>query len=122
TALTRLNIVVLAPMPKASVRIATAVNPGLFASIRSPKRRSWISVLTTHLQTQDPGITRGFRIPKPDPRVPGLLISQGHHGIDLRRAARGHQSCDESTGCKGDDRQAKDHRVVALDAIKLGGE
>ena len=35
TALTRLKIAVFAPMPSASVRIATPVNPGLPRSVRS---------------------------------------------------------------------------------------
>jgi hypothetical protein len=36
TALTKLNIAVFAPMPRASVAMATAVNPGFLASIRNP--------------------------------------------------------------------------------------
>src|ERR1700681_1307260 len=32
---------VLAPMPSASVRMATAANPGLLAKVRQPYRRSW---------------------------------------------------------------------------------
>jgi hypothetical protein len=31
---------VLAPMPMASVKIATAANPGLFRKVRTPKRKS----------------------------------------------------------------------------------
>ena len=36
TALTTLNMAVLAPMPRASVRTVTAVNPGDLASSRKP--------------------------------------------------------------------------------------
>ncbi len=36
TAFTTVKIAVLAPMPSASVRTATAVKPGLFLSIRKP--------------------------------------------------------------------------------------
>ena len=40
TASIRLKMAVFAPMPSASVSTATAAKPGLFASIRSPKRKS----------------------------------------------------------------------------------
>src|SRR5580704_11574634 len=46
TAFTRLNIAVLAPMPRASVATASAVEPGLFPSIRNPKRMSCQRVCT----------------------------------------------------------------------------
>jgi hypothetical protein len=36
TALTTLKIAVLAPMPSASVSIATSVNAGAFSSMRAP--------------------------------------------------------------------------------------
>jgi hypothetical protein len=39
-ALTALNIALFAPMPRASVTTATAVNPGVFQSIRNPYRKS----------------------------------------------------------------------------------
>ena len=39
-ALIKLKITVFAPIPSASVRIAVAVNPGLFRSVRIPKRKS----------------------------------------------------------------------------------
>src|SRR6266581_6482398 len=42
TAFSKLNMAVVAPMPSASVRIATAVKPGLFRSVRRPKRKSWV--------------------------------------------------------------------------------
>jgi hypothetical protein len=35
-ALIRLKIALLAPIPSASTRIATALNPGFFANIRTP--------------------------------------------------------------------------------------
>src|SRR5262249_20716241 len=41
TALTMLNIAVLAPMPSASAMTATAVSARAFKSVRTPKRRSW---------------------------------------------------------------------------------
>jgi len=40
TALTTLKIAVLAPMPSASVRMATAVKPEFLRSVRTPKRKS----------------------------------------------------------------------------------
>jgi hypothetical protein len=40
TAWTTLKIAVLAPMPRARVRTATRVKPGLLVSIRAPKRTS----------------------------------------------------------------------------------
>ncbi len=36
TALSKLKIAVFAPMPRASVAMATVVKPGFFASIRNP--------------------------------------------------------------------------------------
>src|SRR4051812_15883577 len=44
TALMMLNIAVLAPMPRASVRTAIVANPGLLASNRMPYRASCQSV------------------------------------------------------------------------------
>src|SRR5215469_309645 len=41
TALTTLKIAVLPPIPRASAAVASAVTPGLRASIRKPKRMSW---------------------------------------------------------------------------------
>src|SRR5262249_9381562 len=41
TALTTLKIAVLAPMPSASMRTTTAVNPRFLRDCRSAKRRSW---------------------------------------------------------------------------------
>jgi len=43
-AFTVLNIMVFAPMPKASVKAATTVTPGLLRNWRSAKRRSWNSL------------------------------------------------------------------------------
>ena len=40
TALIRLKMELFAPIPKASVRTATTVKPGVFASVRQPYRRS----------------------------------------------------------------------------------
>jgi hypothetical protein len=36
-----LKIALFAPIPSASVTIATRVNPGFFRSIRAPYRKSW---------------------------------------------------------------------------------
>src|ERR1700687_1638904 len=44
TPYTTVKIAVLAPMPRASVKTATAVNPGIFASIRKAYRMSCQSV------------------------------------------------------------------------------
>src|SRR5262249_52104694 len=49
-ALTALKIAVFAPIPSASVRTATIVNPGFFASTRSPYFASAHSLPTLHLR------------------------------------------------------------------------
>src|SRR5260370_16209430 len=49
TPYTTVNIAVFAPIPSASVKTATTVNPGLFASTRIPKRRSCQMVLISYL-------------------------------------------------------------------------
>ena len=46
------KIAVFAPMPSASVRTATAVNAGLCASIRSPKRMSFQKPSMANLREQ----------------------------------------------------------------------
>src|SRR5207302_3797525 len=43
TAFTTLKIAVVAPMPRASVRIAAAANPGAPRNVRTAYRRSWLS-------------------------------------------------------------------------------
>ena len=43
-ALMMVKMAVLAPMPRASERIATKVKPGLFFNMRRPPRRSWLRV------------------------------------------------------------------------------
>src|SRR5713101_3488904 len=40
TAFIKLKMELLAPIPKANVRTATTVKPGLFASVRQPYRKS----------------------------------------------------------------------------------
>ena len=52
--MTTLKIAVLAPMPSDSVSTATAVNAGLFRSIRAPKTKSCQSVPTRHLPEHRP--------------------------------------------------------------------
>jgi hypothetical protein len=47
TASTTLKMAVFAPMPKASVKTTTAVNPGFFQSIRSPYRTSRRRVISS---------------------------------------------------------------------------
>src|SRR6266566_1166707 len=49
TPYTTVKIAVLAPIPRASVRTATAVNPGFFASIRKAYRMSCQSVAMLRL-------------------------------------------------------------------------
>src|SRR5277367_2525789 len=51
-ALIQLKIVVFAPMPRASVKIAMAANPGAFAIIRRLYRTSCHSEFIRHLQVQ----------------------------------------------------------------------
>ena len=48
------------------------------------------------------------------------FVPQRHHWIDLRRAAPWHKCSGECARRKRDNRQADNHRVVGLDAIKLG--
>src|SRR5439155_23568756 len=45
---TTLNTAVEAPIPSASVRTATTVKPGFFASVRIPYRKSWMRFVITH--------------------------------------------------------------------------
>ncbi len=70
--LTRLKIAVFAPMPSASVTIATTVNPGAFISIRSANRRScivfstegsvWRSRYVSAVCVKPPNATRAARV------------------------------------------------------------
>src|SRR5580700_396858 len=60
TASTTLKIAVFAPMPRAKVRTATAVKPGLFASIRQPYRMSCSKVSICYLVTATAGFVSGF--------------------------------------------------------------
>src|SRR5256885_1829103 len=55
TGFTALKMAVLAPIPRASVSTATAVKPGLFASVRTAKRRSWRSVFIIRTSRQPSG-------------------------------------------------------------------
>src|SRR5271154_3858268 len=73
TAFTTLKIVVVAPIPSARVRMATAAKPGLFASIRSPYRTSCHSVCIVRF---------------PDSVKFNLFVTQCRHRIDLRGALR----------------------------------
>src|SRR6185436_11645015 len=50
TALIKLNIALFAPIPRASVRTATAVNPGLLASVRHPYLKSCMTPFMFHLE------------------------------------------------------------------------
>src|SRR6516164_490159 len=52
-ALITLKIVVLAPMPSASVSTATTVRPRFFISIRMPYRRSCRSVVMDHSENRE---------------------------------------------------------------------
>ena len=60
TALTMVKIAVLAPMPRASVKTATTVKPGFFASILIPYRKSWSKVVILRLVTS--GCEQGKRL------------------------------------------------------------
>src|SRR5688572_5113547 len=72
-----LNIVVFAPIPSASVMIATNVNPGFLNNIREPYRKSCQSVCISSFQSgsrcQVPGVRfqSGSRC-----QVPGLYLMQ----------------------------------------------
>src|SRR5204863_10052921 len=57
TALTTLNMAVLAPMPSARVSTAIAVKPGFFSSWRKAKRRSFITQRRHRIDLRRP--TRG---------------------------------------------------------------
>ena len=70
---TTLKIAVLAPMPSAKVRIATAVNAGLLRSMRKAWRRSW-----------------GKRAICALPPIAGRLITEQFAGPDGR--LQGHQT------------------------------
>src|SRR5581483_1319641 len=71
TAFTRVKIAAFAPMPKASVSSAVAVNAGVFLNCLTAKRESWMNPLILF----------------------SLLVPQRHHGIHFRRAARGDETC-----------------------------
>src|SRR5437016_1213632 len=59
TPLTTVNTAVFAPIPRASVSIATPVNPGFLRSMRVPKRRSCTRLSTKHTHAaQESGIYR----------------------------------------------------------------
>src|SRR5947209_7457888 len=47
TALTMLKMTLVAPIPRASVMITTALKLGFLVNMRNPKRTSWINVSTT---------------------------------------------------------------------------
>jgi hypothetical protein len=59
-ALTREKTVAFAPMPSASATMATALNPGFFARVRNPKRRS--CHMNRPLQYEDTGSDEGGRV------------------------------------------------------------
>src|SRR5215510_13907850 len=82
------KIAVLAPMPKASVSVATSENDGFFASIRRPKRRSCKNVF----------IISSY-----------LFTPERDHRIHLRRPSRrqiaGHERDDREQNRKSEERE-----------------
>src|SRR5690242_21112222 len=79
---------VLAPMPNASVTIATAVKPGLLRSWRSAKRRSPRSVCIA----RPPGSDRGHRR-----LAPALLDDAAVEEVDRAVGVRGVARSEEHT-------------------------
>src|SRR5258706_11820543 len=75
-----LKIAALAPMPSARVRMATAANPGLFARVRTPIRRSCRSdSMAVSRKTEDRAYGAWAQAgPGAEaPRLPGAFLPSG---------------------------------------------
>jgi hypothetical protein len=68
--LTKLKIVVFAPMPNASVNTAIKLKPGFFMNIRAPKRKSFRKVLIITFSGSE------FRVQSSEFRVQGLNVDK----------------------------------------------
>src|SRR5262245_20816304 len=88
TPFTTLKIAVLAPMPRASVRMAAVANPGFFPMRRNARRMSW-----RMMPVRRPGAAKRWR---------GLLLvlAQDGDGVDARRAANRNEAGHERHGCQ----------------------
>src|ERR1700722_13269866 len=107
TPLTTVKIAVFAPMPRASVRTATAAKPGFLISIRTPYFKSCRIVFIQ------------FSLCNTRTSCNVLLVSQRDQRIDARGAARG-----EITGGYRYDRQAcgdtaQRQRICRFHAVEL---
>src|SRR5215469_6683139 len=78
-AFTALKTAVLAPIPSASVRSATIVNPGAFRSTRTACRTSCAIVFTS--------ISR-LKGRERQSRIANSFVPQRHHGVDAHSAPR----------------------------------
>src|ERR1700693_3462988 len=85
------NMAVFAPMPRVSVSTATTVKPGLFASIRTAKRTSWISA---------PMIRLPARLPAYRPPFPTSLVAERDQWVHMRRSPRGKQAGSQAHDCE----------------------
>src|SRR5271163_2750744 len=103
---TQLKIVVVAPMPSASVSTAMAVKLGDLRSMRRLKRTSWkrfsISMSLPPAPTPSAalreccdGLLAIFIVVR-------LLVPQSHHGIDARSAPRGKEAGRERNDSQSD--------------------
>src|SRR4029077_11542851 len=88
-----LKIAVFAPIPSASVRTATKVNPGDLRSWRKASFRSFMSLGAERLDW-----------------------------IDMRGATRGHQTSEERRTHEHDRGRANRQRIVGRNLVKLRGQ
>src|SRR5215204_1563731 len=117
------KMAVFAPMPSASVNTATAANPGCLARVRTAYRTSFKRVLIVLTP-----FSRGRRT-LDDRRWPELLssivrrppsfVSESHHRVDLRRAARGDEAGDERDEREQQREAGEGQRVGRRDAEEL---
>src|SRR6202171_1883496 len=75
TVSTTLKMAVLAPMPKARVKIATEVKPGFFRNMRRPKRTSCQKLYITKSRRSE----RRFSLDGQATNENYMLFSQRHH-------------------------------------------
>src|SRR5215510_11797668 len=91
TALTMLNIAVLAPMPSASAMTATAVSAGAFKSVRTPNRKSCSRIDMVSLKTRlrDSRVSGSVR-PKPRRRGSDVRHVELGQRLDAEQLHRAH--------------------------------
>src|SRR6266481_5652626 len=93
--LTKLKIAVFSPMPSASVRTATRVNPGDLRSWRKANFRSFISFSQQS------------------------LVTQCDHRIDRHRTPSWKISCDQRGPAQNDDDDCVNRDIVRADVVEL---